>query len=139
MASVLQCLVTCFRSCVDSIDSLSSLPPSTLSSLPPSALFSLPPSALSFLILLLCLLSCLSLCLAQVLRTLTYFNLLSEPSGQLVRQLSISLSDPSFQPCTVEIAVLNLPDAPVINLPDGSVGREMEGGRETMEEGDAHS
>ena len=59
--------------------------------------------------------------ISQVLRTLTYYNNKSEPSGQLDRLLTIHLSDLRFQPCSIDIAVLNTPDAPIIHLPDGYV------------------
>ncbi|CAI8050929.1 hypothetical protein GBAR_LOCUS27939 [Geodia barretti] len=54
----------------------------------------------------------------QVLRTLSYFNTETEPRDSVNRQLSISVSDPGFQPCSVDISILNIPDPPVIHLPE---------------------
>ena len=50
-----------------------------------------------------------------------YVNNLSEPNGQVQRQVSIHIEPdvmPAFQPCIITIAVLNVPDPPVIILPD---------------------
>ena len=47
-----------------------------------------------------------------------YFNSKTEPSDGLNRQLSITLSDSGFTPCSVDISIMNMPDAPVINLPE---------------------
>lgn len=63
----------------------------------------------------------LALINSQVLRTLTYYNRETEPAGQVTRQLTIAVDVTGFQPCTVDISVLDLPDAPVIHLPNKSV------------------
>lgn len=48
-----------------------------------------------------------------------YFNDLNEPNGQVIRNVTLLLPDVvSFQPCMIDITVLNLPDPPHIFLPD---------------------
>ena len=55
----------------------------------------------------------------QILRTLTYYNSESEPAGDVPRQLYINLDYyPNFQPCSITINILDLPDPPIIHLPE---------------------
>lgn len=56
------------------------------------------------------------------MRTMKYFNNLTEPNGQLQRVVNITLDRIlPFQPCTITVDVLNIPDPPVIHLPEGLV------------------
>lgn len=68
---------------------------------------------------------------SQVIRTARYFNSQSQPNGQAVRSVSVSIPDGSvfvtdtpldsrvFLPCAVRIVVVNTPDSPMVNLPLG--------------------
>ena len=54
----------------------------------------------------------------QILTTLAYYNNETEPAEDSTRHLSITVSDPQFQPCSVYISVLNIHDRPSIILPE---------------------
>lgn len=68
------------------------------------------------------------LCIVQVIRTARYFNNASQPNGQTLRIVSVDIPDSSafdtdvpvaFSACHIRVTVINEPDSPMVNLPEG--------------------
>lgn len=67
----------------------------------------------------------------QVMRTAQYFNNRSQPNDRETRRVSITIPEVStfitdlplasrtFSACEIEVNVVNVPDSPMVDLPEG--------------------